>query len=188
MTEEMPAARVVTFHGDAYALEGCVPNAGATVPEFRLTRWWNAVRIEFTLEDAMAAGLPVLFSVVQSVDAPISRLQAKTFDLKLAEFGGAVLGLQISSDLPLTINRFFQQEEITRLVGLSDYYDRNFGRSFGVLMEEPRILTRAVFVTDWKGVLRHAEVVPEITQQPDYEAAIAVLRQLVVDAPGAIAS
>ena len=57
-----------------------------------------------------------------------------------------------------------------------------------MLLEEPRVLTRAVFVIDWKGVLRYAEVVPEITQQPDYDAAIAVLRQLVVNAPGAIPS
>jgi thiol peroxidase len=154
---------------------------GAVVPGFRLSRWWDASRIEVTLEDALAAGRPVLFSVVQSVDAPISRLQVKTFDLKLAEFQGAVTGLQISSDLPITINRFFREEGITRLVGLSDYHSQNFGRSYGVLIDEPRILTRAVFVADRKGVLRHAEVLPEITLEPDYEAALTVLRELVPD-------
>jgi len=187
MTDEARSTRSVTFRGTSYALEGAVPEVGLVVPEFRLWRWLEATRIEVTLEATLSAGLPVLFSVVQSVDAPISRLQAKTFDLRLAEFEGTVLGAQVSSDLPNTISRFLQQEDILRLDGLSDYYDQNFGRSFGVLIEEPRILTRAVFVIDWKGVLHHAEVVPEITQQPDYDAAIAVLRRIVVNAPGAIA-
>ena len=53
-----------------------------------------------------------------------------------------------------------------------------------MLIEEPRILTRAVFVADWNGVLRHAEILPEITLEPDYEAAIAVLRSLVEETPG----
>jgi len=187
MTDETATPRCVTFRETAYTLAGAVPEIGQVVPNFRLSKWLDATRIEVTLDDTLSAGLPVLFSVVQSVDAPISRLQAKTFDLKLAEFEGAVVGAQVSSDLPNTINRFLYQEDILRLDGLSDYFDQNFGRAFGVLIEEARILTRAVFVIDWQGVLHHAEVVPEITQQPDYESAIAVLRRLVVNAPGAIA-
>jgi len=101
---------------------------------------------------------------------------------------GSGHGAQVSSDLPNTINRFLQQEDMLTLDRLSDYYDQNFGRSFGVLIEEPRIITRAVFVIDWQGALRHVEVVLEITQQPDYDVAISVLRTLVVSAPGAIAS
>ena len=81
--------------------------------------------------------------------------------------------------------RFLKNEEIYHLDGYSDYYDQNFGRSFGVLMEEPRVLARAVFVADWNGILHYAEVVPEITQEPDYESPINILRDLVVNAPGA---
>jgi len=180
MTDDtFPPARFVTFRGAACSLAGTIPKLGAVIPRFRLSRWWDAERIEVTLEDAMVAGRPILLSVVQSVDGPVSRVQAKTFDTQLAEFDGAVTGLQISSDLPITINRFFRQEEITRLVGLSDYHDQNFGRAYGVLIEEPRILTRAVFVADRNGVLRHAEILPEITLEPDYEAALAMLRGLV---------
>ena len=100
MTDETLPTRTVTFRGTPYALAGNLPEVGLVVPAFRLTRWWDATRIEVTLEETLSAGLPMLFSVVQSVDAPISRLQAKTFDLKLEEFEGAVLGAQISSDLP----------------------------------------------------------------------------------------
>ena len=184
MNNETPTARFVRFRGAVCSLAGTVPALGAVVPDFRLSRWWDAERIEVTLDDALAARRPMLLSVVQSVDGPVSQVQVKTFDRQLAEFQGHVTGLQISSDLPITINRFFRQEEITQLVGLSDYYDQNFGRAYGVLIEEPRILTRAVFVADWNGVLRHAEILPEITLEPDYEAAIAVLRSLVEETPG----
>ena len=175
----------ITFRGEPFVLAGTTPTLGNPIPDFNLTSWWNGTRIETSLDTLQAAGLPLLFSVVQSVDAPVSRLQAKNFDLRLAEFGGAVFGLQISSDLPLTLNRFLKNEEIYHLDGYSDYYDQNFGRSFGVLMEEPRVLARAVFVADWNGILHYAEVVPEITQEPDYESPINILRDLVVNAPGA---
>lgn len=183
-----PPARFVTFRGAAYSLAGTIPRLGAVIPGFRLSRWWDAEWTEVTLQDALAAGRPMLLSVVQSVDGPVSQLQAKTFDAQLAEFQGAVTAIQISSDLPITINRFFRQEEITRLVGLSDYHDQNFGRAYGVLIEEPRILTRAVFVADRKGVLRHAEILSEITLKPDYEAALAVLRGLVKETSAAVAA
>lgn len=175
----------ITFRGEPFVLAGTQPTLGEEIPDFSLTSWWEGRRVETNLDSLRNAGLPILFSVVQSVDAPISRLQAKNFDLKLAEFGGAVFGLQISSDLPFTLNRFRENEEIYYLDGLSDYYDQNFGRSFGVLMEEPRVLARAVFVADWNGILHYAEVVPEITHEPDYESPINILRELVVNAPGA---
>jgi thioredoxin-dependent peroxiredoxin len=188
MTDETPLARIVRFRGAVCSLAGTVPALGAVVPDFRLSRWWDAERINVTLESALAVGRPMLFSVVQSVDGHVSQVQVKTFDRQLAEFQGRVTGLQISSDLPITINRFFRQEEITHLVGLSDYYDQNFGRAYGVLIDEAKILTRAVFVADRKGVLRHAEILPEITLEPDYDAALAVLRSLVEDAPAPVAA
>ena len=64
-------------------------------------------------------------------------------------------------------------------MGCSDYFDRNFGRSYGVLLEEAAILTRAVFVIDKDGIIRHAEVVPEITAEPDYHGAMTALAKLI---------
>jgi len=179
MSDENDGKRTVTFRGEAYTLYGEIPMVGSAAPEFRIYSWWNATRVEITLASLLANGVPILLSVVSSVDTPISRLQVKNFDLAMSEYFNTAIGVQISSDLPNTINRFFAQEEIHTLVGCSDYYDRNFGDSYGVLLEEPAILTRAVFVIDQQGVVQYAEVVPEITLEPDYQAALSVLASLI---------
>jgi thiol peroxidase len=111
------------------------------------------------------------------VDTPVSRLQLKNFDNALAQFGDLATGVNISSDLPVTIRRVFGNEEISCFMGLSDYLDRNFGRAYGVLVEESQVLARAVFVIDGKGVLRHAELLPEVTLEPDYVAALNALSE-----------
>jgi thiol peroxidase len=171
--------RTVTFRGEPYALVGEVPAVGAPAPDFTLYSWWNATKIEITRASLLANGMPLLLSVVQSLDTPISRLQAKNFDLLMQDFADLVVGVQVSSDLPFTINRIFVQEELGILMGCSDYFDRNFGRSYGVLLEEAAILTRAVFVIDKDGIIRHVEVVPEITAEPDYHGAMTALAKLI---------
>lgn len=169
----------VTFRGEPYALSGVLPEVGSPAPEFRLHSWLNATRVEISLADLLANGVPILLSVFASFDTPISRLQAKVFDNRLRAFGESVLGVQVSSDLPFTINRAFRSEELMSTVGASDYYDRNFGRAYGVLLEDSAVLTRAVFVIDAAGILRYAEVPDEVTFEPDYDAALTVLESLV---------
>lgn len=171
--------RTVTFRGEPYALVGEVPAVGSPAPDFTLYSWWNATKVEITRASLLANGMPLLLSVVQSLDTPISRLQAKNFDLLMQDFADLVVGVQVSSDLPFTINRIFVQEELGLLMGCSDYFDRNFGRSYGVLLEEAAILTRAVFVIDKDGIIRHVEVVPEITAEPDYHGAMTALAKLI---------
>lgn len=174
-----PEKRTVTFRGEPYTLVGELPALGTIAPDFSLYSWWNATKVEITRTGLLANGMPLLLSVVQSLDAPISRLQAKNFDLLMQNFADVAIGVQVSSDLPFTINRFFVQEEIGCLMGCSDYFDRNFGHSYGVLLEEPAILTRAVFVIDRGGIVRHVEVVPEITMEPNYDEAMAALANLI---------
>ncbi len=186
--ESAPVSRkqraFITFRGEPYALSGVIPEVGAPAPDFHLHSWLNATRVEISLADFLANGLPLLLSVFASFDTPVSRLQAKVFDNRLRGFGEAVLGVQISSDLPFTINRAFRNEELIATVGASDYYDRNFGRAYGVLLEDSAVLARAVFVIDRGGILRHAEVSDEVTFEPDYDAAIAVLESLATEGEG----
>lgn len=179
MQEKTDGKVMVTFRGEAYALSGTIPAVGSVAPDFTLYSWWNATKVEITLASLLTNGQPILLSVVSSIDTPISRMQAKQFDMAMSEFEGSAIGVQISSDLPNTINRFFVQEEIQTLMGCSDYFDRNFGQSYGVLVEEPAILTRAVFVIDREGILRYTEVPAEITMEPDYAMALNVLDELV---------
>jgi thioredoxin-dependent peroxiredoxin len=177
LKESQPHVRSVTFHGESYALAGELPAIGVAAPNFTVCAWQNATKVDVTLQSLLAPGRPLLLSVFASVDTPVSRLQLKNFDNALAQFGDLATGVHISSDLPFTIRRVFGNEEIDYFMGLSDYLDRNFGSTYGVLLADSQVLARAVFVIDGKGILRYAELLPEVTFQPDYLAALGALSE-----------
>jgi thiol peroxidase len=79
-------------------------------------------------------------------------------------------------DLPFAMNRFCGAENIKNMRVGSDYQDRNFGKNWGTLIEELKILTRAVFVLDKDGKVTYAQYVPEVTSEPDYDKALAALK------------
>jgi len=134
-------------------------------------------------DELLERGRPLLLSVITSVDTPVGKIQARKFDRLLRRVHENVTALLVSSDLPFTLNRFKETERLEHLMGLSDYYDQSFGRAFGVVIEEPLILARAVFVIDAAGVVHYEEVVPEITDEPDYAAAMAALKSLLPQKP-----
>ena len=180
MTENMS----ITFNGDDYALMGRIPEVGAPAPDFRL--WYFNKGEEggpIGRDDLLERGRPLLLSVITSVDTPIGKIQARKFDKLLRPMHEDVTAVLVSSDLPFTLNRFKETERLKHLMGLSDYLDQSFGRAFGVVIEEPLILARAVFVVDAAGVVQYVEVVPEITNEPDYAAAMAALKSLLPQKP-----
>ncbi len=87
--------------------------------------------------------------------------------------------LAISMDLPFAQSRFCGSAGIDKVVTLSDYKDASFGIAHGVLIKELRLLARAVFVVDSKGVLQHVQIVKEITEEPDYDAALNAAKNLI---------
>ena len=180
----MAEQRVITFQGGAFTLMGQAPGVGASAPDFRL---WYFDKGEdggpYGRNDLLARGRPILLSVITSVDTPIGKRQARTFDKLLRPIHDDVTAVLVSSDLPFTLNRFKETERLKHLMGLSDYFDQSFGRAFGVVIEEPLILARAVFVVDAAGVVQYVEVVPEITNEPDYAAAMATLKSLLPQKP-----
>jgi thiol peroxidase len=124
-------------------------------------------------------GRPAFISVVPSLDTPVCQVQTRTFNQKLAALGDKVTALTVSLDLPFAMNRFCGAENITAMKSGSDYMDRGFGTKWGVLIDELKILARAVFVLDAQGVVRYAEVVKEVASEPDYDAALKALQGLV---------
>jgi thiol peroxidase len=180
----MPRQRVVTFHGAAHGLGGKAVCVGEPAPDFRL---WYFNKGEdggpYGRDDLLTRGRPLLLSVITSVDTPIGKLQARTFDKLLRPIHDGVTAVLVSSDLPFTLNRFKETERLKHLMGLSDYLDQSFGRAFGVVIEEPLILARAVFVIDAAGMVQYEEVVPEITNEPNYAAAMAALQSLLPQKP-----
>ena len=166
----------VTFKGNPLTLVGDAVQIGSAAPDFDLTCFGAGGMEHIRKSDLL--GKPTIISVVPSLDTPVCQVQTKTFNTRLAAFGDRINAVTVSLDLPFAMNRFCGAEEIKSMRSGSDYMDRSFGTSFGVLIDELKILARAVFVLDAAGVVRHAEVVKEVADQPNYDAAIAALEKL----------
>jgi thiol peroxidase len=171
----------IQFHGESYNLIGKSPEVGDAMPEFSLTGGRARDPNVIDTSEVLSWGKPVLISVVTSVDTPVGSLQAKIFQKRLSDspLADSVCGILVTSDLPFTINRFCRAEDIDNLVGGSDYLGKSFGRNWGLLIEGYEVLARAVFVVDAAGVVRYRELVPDITSEPNYEAALNTLFGLV---------
>lgn len=180
----MAEQRTITFRGVTHPLGGEAVGVGQAARDFRLF-YFNKGEDGGPCgrDDLLERGRPLLLSVITSVDTPVGKLQARRFEKLLRPIHEDVTAVLVSSDLPFTLNRFKETERLKHLMGLSDYFDQSFGRAFGVVIEEPLILARAVFVIDAAGVVQYGEVVPEITDEPDYAAAMAVLKSLLPRKP-----
>ena len=165
----------VTFKGNPLTLAGDEVKVGASVPDFDLTFYKDGMQ---HVRKADLLGKPSIISVVPSLDTPVCPVQTRTFNQRLAELGGKVNALTVSLDLPFAMNRFCGAENITALKVGSDYMNRDFGKAWGVLIEDLKILARAVFVLDKDGVVRYAQVVKEVAEEPNYDAALAALEKL----------
>ena len=168
----------VTFKGNPLTLLGDEVKVGAAAPDFSLASFGPAGMEHIRKADLL--GKPTIISVVPSLDTPVCQVQTKTFNRELAGLGDRVTALTVRLDLPFAMNRFCGAEDIKAMRSGSDYMDRAFGRDWGVLIDELKILARAVFVLDAEGVVRHAEVVKEVASEPDYAAALDALRKLAV--------
>ncbi len=171
----MSRSGVITFMGNPLTLAGEAVRVGQAAPEFKLHFFEDGMQ-ELTLADLQ--GKPVLLSVVPSLDTGVCATQTKTFNESLGKFGDSIHALTVSLDLPFAMNRFCGAENITHLRSASDYQDRTFGKNWGTLIEELKILTRAIFVLDASGTVTYAEVVPEVTSEPNYDAALEALNSL----------
>lgn len=166
----------VTFKGTPLTLVGNEIVVGSRAPEFDLTFYKDGMQ---HVRQADLHGKPSIISVVPSLDTPVCQIQTRTFNQRLAALGDKVNALTVSLDLPFAMNRFCGAEGITALRVGSDYMNRDFGTAWGVLIDELKILARAVFVLDGQGVVRYAQVVKEVADEPDYDAALAALEKLV---------
>ncbi len=170
MTVERPQA--VTLKGNPLTLVGPELKVGDQAPDFSVvTRDLKP----FTLADT--EGKVRIFSVVPSLDTPVCDTQTRRFNKEAGDLPGARI-YTISMDLPFAQARWCAAAGVDRLVMLSDHRDASFGRAWGTLIKELRLESRAIFVVDETGVIRYAQYVPEVSEHPDYEAALAAARQL----------
>jgi thiol peroxidase len=166
-------ARTVTFQGTSLTLEGQEVKVGQNAPDFRVV---DKDLNEKTLKDY--SGKVKVISVTPSLDTPVCDMQARRFNEEASKLPQNVVMLNISMDLPFAIARFCTTVGIDRVEALSDHREASFGLSYGVLIKELRLLARAVFVIDKDDIIRYIEIVPEITEQPNYDRAIEAMKSL----------
>lgn len=169
----MGRSGAVTFKGTPLTLAGQEVKVGQPAPDFKLHYFEGGMK-ELKLADLK--GKPTIISVVPSLDTPVCQIQTRTFNTELGELGDKINALTVSLDLPFAQNRFCGAEGIKSIRSASDYQDRNFGNSFGTLIEELKILSRAVFVLDKDGKVVYAQYVPEVASEPEYAPALAALK------------
>lgn len=163
---------VVTFKGNPLTLIGPEIKVGAQAPDFYVT---TTDLSPLTL--ASSQGQVRLISVTPSLDTPVCDLQAKRFNEEAATLKGVVV-LNVSMDLPFAQKRWCGATGAANIQTVSDHKDASFGTAYGTLIKELRLLTRSVFVVDGRNTVRYVEYVPEVTAHPNYDAALAAVRQL----------
>lgn len=160
----------VTFLGDSVTLLGNEVKVGEQAPNFTvLANDLSPVTLD-TYKGAVK-----LISVVPSVDTGVCAAQTRKFNEEAAGLENVKV-LTISVDLPFAQNRYCATEGLENAVTLSDHRDLSFGQAYGVAIEELRLLTRAVFVIDSENQVTYAEYVDEVTNHPNYEAALAAAK------------
>jgi thiol peroxidase len=160
------------LEGNPVKLAGEFPAVGTTAPDFRLTT--GDLR-DVSLSEY--AGKKKLLNIVPSLDTGVCATSTKKFNESMVGRDDSV-ALVISADLPFASGRFCKAEGITNVINLSMMRSRNFGKDYGVLIEDgplAGITARAVVVIDENDKVVYTELVPEITQEPDYDAALKAL-------------
>jgi thioredoxin-dependent peroxiredoxin len=170
------ANRTTNLKGNPVPLEGPELKVGDKAPDFTLQMRTEGGMKDITLADY--AGKTLLLSVLPSLDTPVCAIQTKKFNERAAQLPDSVAILTVSTDLPFAQGRFCGAEGIDKLQTASDHRDVNFGKAYGTLITEgafARVHSRAIFVVDPSGTLKHVEYVPEVAEEPNYDAALAAV-------------
>jgi thiol peroxidase len=164
---------IVTMKGKSVTLIGPAIKVGQKAPDFEVVA--NDMT---TVKFSSFAGKTCIIASVPSLDTSVCDLEIRTFNEKAAQLGDGVVMLTISMDLPFAQKRWCGAAGIKNLQTLSDYRQASFGKAYGVLIKDLRLLARAVFVVDNKGIVRYVQIVPEIATEPDYDAALKAVQEL----------
>ena len=169
MTEKK---NTITFKGNPLTLSGSLPKVGQTALDFEvLSNDLSPVKL------SDFKGKTLVICSVPSLDTSVCDTEVRRFNEEATSLGEDVAVLAISMDLPFAQKRWCGAAGIKNVQTLSDHRDASFGRAYGVLINELRLLARAVFVVDKKGVIRYIQLVDEMTNEPDYDAALRAAKE-----------
>jgi thiol peroxidase len=165
----------VNFKGNPVALSGAEVKAGQDAPDFSAVD--NALG-PVRLSDNR--GKVIVLSAVPSLETPVCDKETRRFNEEASKLGAGVEVWTVSMDLPFAQKRWCGAAGVSQVKTLSDFRDRAFAQSYGVLMREgplTGLTARAVFVVGKDGKVKHAEYVKDVTSEPDYEAALTAARR-----------
>lgn len=163
----------VTFQGATQTLEGAQLSTEAKAMDFTVLKTDLS---PWSLKDA--GDTVKIISSVPSLDTPVCDIQTKRFNKEAASLKGVTV-ITISVDLPFAQARWCAAANANNHIVASDYNQKDFGRKFGTLLKELQLLTRAVFVLDKDNTVKYVQYVPEITNEPDYDAALNAAKALL---------
>lgn len=164
---------VATLKGNPITLVGPELKVGDKAPDFILNK---DLVTEVSLTDY--AGKIKLISVVPSLDTGVCDMQTRRFNQEAAALGDNVIILTVSVDLPFAQARWCGAAGVDKVVTLSDYKTKSFGEAYGVLIKEFQLDMRSIFVLDANDKITYIEYLKEMTEHPDYEAALSAVKSL----------
>ncbi len=165
---------IITIHGNPLTLVGAEVRVGQPAPECELLdNDLNPVKL------ANWRGKVLILTSVPSLDTPVCDIETRRFNDEAASFGPDVQIVVVSMDLPFAQKRWCGAAGVDKVKTLSDHREAAFGQAFGVLIKELRLLARAVFILDRQGVIQYVQLVPEVTNEPNYEEVIQALQQVL---------
>jgi thiol peroxidase len=164
---------IITMKGQPLTLLGKGLEVGEPAPDFEvLANDLTPVKL------SSLRGKVCIISSVPSLDTSVCDTMTRRFNQEAVKLGDDVVVLTISMDLPFAQGRWCGAAGVENVQTLSDHRDASFGNAFGILIKELRLLARAVFVVDKEGVVRHVQIVNELTNEPDYEAVLQAVKDI----------
>ncbi len=162
----------ITFKGNPLSLQGNKVEVGESAPDFTVLQ--NDLS-PMKLSDCK--GKVCVICSVPSLDTSVCDTEVRKFNEHASTMGDDVSVLVISMDLPFAQGRWCGAAGIENVQTLSDHLKADFGNSFGVLIEQLRLLARAIFIVDKKGIIRYIQIVDEMTNEPDYQEVLEALKK-----------
>lgn len=164
---------LITFQGNPLTLLGPELKVGDKAPDFTVLANDLSPKTLADFKD-----MPLIIASVPSLDTDVCSLETKRFDDEVKNLAAPTKMLTISMDLPFAQARWVGEHEAGNLATLSDHAQASFGENWGVLIKELRLLARAVFVLDRSHTIQYIELVPEVTNEPDYDRIIEEAKKL----------
>ncbi|MEY8847662.1 thiol peroxidase [Psychroserpens sp. XS_ASV72] len=163
----------ITLGGNPIETVGELPKKGHKIPDFKLTATDLADKTQNDFK-----GSRLVLNIFPSIDTGTCAQSVRTFNEKASQLENTKV-LCISKDLPFAMGRFCGAEGLDNVISLSDYKTGNFGKQFGLTINNGPLETlhsRCVVVVDVDGTILHTEQVPEIADEPNYKAALEALQ------------